>query len=366
MNDSGLDDGFGSADGDDPFLSMKAPPRTDSVESIDKGFSVSIRKEGIKAQGPAPQIAPPPPQRGVISDRVNPFDKGDEVAETLLTQEETTPAPALERTDSQDTPQTPLFDEDVSQPLEDFPRINYEGNGWEMQLRQPNKKKITGQRFWKKIFVRIVYQGDNPVVQLYNQVTDKQPFQELPLQPSYSVSEIGAQQFDQFGKIFTMKLQYLFYKERPGVRPGQITKAERITSKLSQFAQYAIAGDYAGVKEFGSDLKKLGIPVEHAPQSSQLAKLGSMTYEDMKQFSVTVEEALFKLNSHRDRALTYKMEEVQVTAVDEFYVEQDYDGLVRKQIARVRLFFLAFLTGKFLVLKFEYRLHSQSNRNAWH
>lgn len=75
-----------------------------------------------------------------------------------------------------------------------------------------------------------------------------------------------------------------------------------------------------------------------------------MTYEDMKQFSVTVEEALFKLNSHRDRALTYKMEEVQVTAVDEFYVEQDYDGLVRKQIARVRLFFLAFLSGKFLFL----------------
>lgn len=355
MNDSGLDDGFGSAEGDDPFLAMKAPPRTDSVESIDKGFSVSIRaKEGIKAQGPAPHIAPPPPQRGVISDRVNPFDKGEEVAETYPTQEETTPAPGIERTDSQDTPQTPLFDEDVSQPLEDFPRVHYEGDGWEMQLRQPNKKKITGQRFWKKIFVRIVSQGDNPIVQLYNQASDKQPFQELPLQPSYSVSDIGAQQFDQFGKIFTMKLQYLFYKERPGVRPGQITKAERITSKLSQFAQYAIAGDYAGVKEFGSDLKKLGIPVEHAPQSSQLAKLGSMKYEDMKQFSVTVEEALFKLNSHRDRALTYKMEEVQVTAVDEFYVEQDFDGLVRKQIARVRLFFLAFLSGKAVWFSFGY------------
>lgn len=52
----------------------------------------------------------------------------------------------LERTDSQETPPTPLFDEDVSQPLEAFPRIDYEGPGWEMQLRQPNKKKITGQR----------------------------------------------------------------------------------------------------------------------------------------------------------------------------------------------------------------------------
>lgn len=49
-------------------------------------------------------------------------------------------------------------------------------------------------------------------------------------------------------------------------RPGQVTKAERITSKLSQFAAYAMQGDYQGVKEFGSDLRKLGLPVEHAPQ----------------------------------------------------------------------------------------------------
>jgi len=76
----------------------------------------------------------------------------------------------------------------------------------------------------------------------------------------------GAQQFDAYGKIFTIKLQYVFYKERPGVRPGQVTKAERITNKLSKFAQYAIQGDYEGCKEFGSDLKKLGLPVEHAPQ----------------------------------------------------------------------------------------------------
>lgn len=52
----------------------------------------------------------------------------------------------LQRTDSQETPPTPLFDEDVSQPLEFFPRVPYVGDGWEMQLRQPNKKKITGQR----------------------------------------------------------------------------------------------------------------------------------------------------------------------------------------------------------------------------
>lgn len=61
----------------------------------------------------------------------------------------------MQRSDSQETPPTPLFDEDTSQPLEDFPRIHYNGVGWEVQLRQPNKKKITGQRYTRIIFKSI-------------------------------------------------------------------------------------------------------------------------------------------------------------------------------------------------------------------
>ncbi|PBC32528.1 Protein stoned-B [Apis cerana cerana] len=352
--------GFGESDGFDSFLSMTAPPpepsvkRTESVDS-DAGpdFSVFIKpkegdQSGTEGGAAVPVLAPPPksPQNTAYVDtspRFNPFDKSGSAQDAIPVTE--TVQPEITRTDSQETPPTPLFDEDVSQPLEDFPRVTYTGDGWEMHLRQPNKKKITGQRFWKKIFVKLVYQGDNPVLQLFNSREDKDPFQELPLVPSYSVSDIGAQQFDQYGKIFTVKLQYIFYKERPGVRPGQVTKAERLTNKLSQFAAYAIQGDYQGVKEFGSDLKKLGLPVEHAPQISELFKLGSQCYEDMKQFSCAIEEALFRLPAHRDRALNYKTEDVQITVVDELYVEQNAQGQVEKQIARVRLFFLGFLSG---------------------
>ncbi|XP_076244000.1 uncharacterized protein LOC143185149 [Calliopsis andreniformis] len=353
--------GFGEADGFDSFLSMTAPPpeptvkRTESADS-DEGpdFSVFIKPKeadqtGTTEGAAVPVLAPPPksPQNtayGDSSPRFNPFDKSGFAQDAIAPTETAQPA-EMTRTDSQETPPTPLFDEDVSQPLEDFPRITHTGDGWDMQLRQPNKKKITGQRFWKKIFVRLVYQGDSPALHLFNSKDDKDPFQELLLLPCYSVSDIGAQQFDQYGKIFTVKLQYIFYKERPGVRPGQVTKAERLTNKLSQFAAYAIQGDYQGVKEFGSDLKKLGLPVEHAPQISQLLKLGSQNYEDMKLFSCAIEEALFRLPAHRDRALTYKMEEVQISVVDELYVEQNAEGHVDKQIARVRLFFLGFLSG---------------------
>ncbi|XP_034938748.1 protein stoned-B-like [Chelonus insularis] len=355
--------GFGESDGFDSFLSMTAPPdekkitRTESADSDEApDFSVIIKPKeggseaGLIEGGPVPVLAPPPksPQNSAFTDsspRFNPFDKSGGFAQEAVIPSETAQTAEMTRTDSQETPPTPLFDEDVSQPLEDFPRITYVGEGWEMHLRQPNKKKITGQRFWKKIFVRLVYQADAPVLQLFNNKDDKDPFQELPLLTCYSVSEIGAQQFDQYGKIFTVKLQYIFYKERPGVRPGQVTKAERITNKLSQFAAYAIQGDYQGVKEFGSDLKKLGLPVEHAPQITPFFKLGSLSYEDMKVFSSIIEEALFKLPAHRDRALTYKMEEVQINVVDELYVEQNAYGHVEKQIARVRLFFLGFLSG---------------------
>ncbi|XP_046664273.1 protein stoned-B isoform X2 [Homalodisca vitripennis] len=367
--------GFGAEDNFDAFLATQEPAtvlhttprfsRGASAESDEheNDFNVFIKPKqagemGIAAEvgGVLPALAPPPrsPINNAFQDtspRFNPFDKTQEIpaqvtdnifAQAVLPGEG---EKILERTDSQETPPTPLFDEDVSQPLEPFPRIHYVGSGWEMQLRQPNKKKITGQRFWKKVFMKLVYQGENPVLQLFNNKDDKDPFQELPLQPCYSVSDIGAQQYDNFGKIFTVKLQFIFYKERPGVRPGQVTKAERITNKLSQFAAYAIQGDYQGVKEFGSDLKKLGLPVEHAPQISQLFKIGSQNYEDMKQFSVCVEEALFRLPAHRDRALNYKMEEVQITAVDELYVDQNSTGGVIRQIARVRLFFLGFLSG---------------------
>ncbi|XP_030763602.1 LOW QUALITY PROTEIN: protein stoned-B-like [Sitophilus oryzae] len=346
--------GFGNDGGFDEFLAMRAPPggkRRDSQDSDEeKDFSVVIRPKTEDAfSGITPILAPPPAQTQVAfsdtSPRFNPFDQQTDVT-AAVPQDQAVPfSTELKRSDSQESPSTPLFDDDTSQPLEDFPRIKYNGEGWEMHLRQPNKKKITGQRFWKKVLLKLQYQQDCVLLQLYNQQSDKDPFQELPLQPCYSVSEIGAQQYDQFGKIFTIKLQYIFYKERPGVRPGQVKKAERITNKLSQFAAYAIQGDYQGVKEFGSDLKKLGLPVEHAPQVSQVMKLGSLSYEDLKQFSFCIEEALFRLQAHRDRALHYKMEEVQVTVVDELYVEQSSEGYVEKQIARVRLFFLGFLTG---------------------
>ena len=53
-------------------------------------------------------------------------------------------------TEAGETPETPLFDTDVSRPLEPIPRLGYAGDGWEMFIRHPPKKKITSQRYTRE------------------------------------------------------------------------------------------------------------------------------------------------------------------------------------------------------------------------
>lgn len=346
LQEDGDDAGFGSMDIFDPFApkvppqpkaSPKAPVKEVSQDSFDDDdvgpdLSVVIRPKmrevaapDLASLEPPPKLQPPP--KSPVRSRFNPFDRGAAIRDEPVV-DEVGPTPALGdaaamQRESAESPSTPLFDEDTSQPLEEF-RPKFEGDGWEMMLRHPNKKKITGNRYWKKVFVRMTEQN---ILYLHNSREDADPFQEVPLQACYSLSEMGAQQFDAYGKIFTVKLQYVFYKERMGVRPGQIHKV--MQGQITSVGQFA----------------KLGLPLEHAPQVSQLLKLGTQSCEDLKSFCQVVEDALFRLQIHRDRALTYKTEEIQVTVQDEFIVEQDKTGHVWKQKARVRVFFLAFVTG---------------------
>jgi hypothetical protein len=266
-------------------------------------------------------------------------------ATPLIARREENPFAAMVADGENDLEDGPLFDDDTSQPIPPFPRTQDAVEGWEMYIRHPPKKKMTAQRFWKKIYVRLSMQAGTPCVQLFDTKDSKDAFQEVALQAAYSLSDISHQVFDQYSKIFTLKLQFVSYKERAGIRPGQVTKMQKLTGKLSFLAKAVEDADYQGVKEFASDMKKLGIPVEHAPTVSELLKLGSTDFEELKRFSVALEERLFRMDALRDRSITYKTEEIQLTAVDEVFVEQTKTGHVIKQLCRVRVFFLSFLSG---------------------
>ncbi|XP_022251647.1 uncharacterized protein LOC106467754 [Limulus polyphemus] len=332
-----------------PVEKLPKKPSEDSFSDEDEGNTVDfsflikpkIRSRPIKDKSslqPMP-LLPPPPRSPDYSSALSTteFGYGPRLSEGKLTLETTDKLPEQEielpaafgessvpinQTDSSETA-SPLFDDDISEPLEDFISKSSD-DGWELLLRQPIKRKITGSRFWKKVYVKF---SENSVVQLFSLKEDSSPFQEVPLQACYSMSEISSQQYDVYGKIFTVKLHFVFYRERVGVRPGQISKV--------------IQGQVTSISQIG----KLGLPLQHVPQISSLLKLGSQSYKDIKTFVQAVEDTLFHLPTHRDQVMNHKAEEVQVTVYDEMIVHQDKNGQVLKQKARVRVFFLSFISG---------------------
>lgn len=85
--------------------------------------------------------------------------------------------------------------------------------------------------------------------------------------------------------------------------------------------------------------------LQHTPQINELLKFGSHNYEHLKQFKAAIEQTLFKMPVVRDRALTYKAEEMQIQMQDEYYCELSTAGIIQYHKARVRLFLLSFLNG---------------------
>ncbi|VDK51934.1 unnamed protein product, partial [Cylicostephanus goldi] len=144
---------------------------------------------------------------------------------------------------------------------------------------------------------------------------------ELLLQATYSLSDTTLQAYDVYGKIHTVKLQYVLYKEKVGIRPGQISRL------------------------VDGHITKYGLPLEHTAQCTVLLKFGSLTSTELQSFVSTIEDVLFKCPAKRDTKPVYKQDEVQIHCYDEYSAYVDKDGVLSDQKARVRLFCLAFVTG---------------------
>ncbi|ELU00579.1 hypothetical protein CAPTEDRAFT_171853 [Capitella teleta] len=266
--------------------------------------------------------------------RVNPFDKEPPLDEKFA---------KFETKDSKDETKSPMsgastddspYEEEL-EPLDPF-HPPFDGPGWKMLLRQPIKKKLTQNRFWKPVFVRLVMQKDVPTIRVFNNDQEAQPIHELPLQPAYNLCNLGLQQFDQFGKCHTVKIQYVFYRERVGV------KADRITPTLSDLTRVR---DFKSLKDLVHRPKTTMI-LDHAPQASELLKFGGLEYDEFKCFIRSIEDALFLLKSGRDsKSMSYTKDEITVDVVDEYYADIDRDGHIIFHKGRIRMFCLAFITG---------------------
>lgn len=78
---------------------------------------------------------------------------------------------------------SPLYDEDDSQELTEFP-AKFVGEGWNLMIRYPIKKKIMGDRYWKTCFVKLL----ENMLQIYASRSDQKPILEILLQVNYAIT----------------------------------------------------------------------------------------------------------------------------------------------------------------------------------
>lgn len=307
----------------------------------DFGFTLDIKpvgegeKSGVGDLPVAPALAPPPKApKSPQPPRENPFDRDSppeenfaqfEVMDTEKTKEVKEMVPKSMSTES-GTATTEEEEEEVDlPPLEPY-LPECERDSFKLMLRYPTKKKLAGNRYWKNVSVKLEKQKDGLMVKVLNDARDPLAIQELLLQPCYSLSDLTLQQYDQYGKIHTVKLQYVFYKERVGI------KTERITPSIVKFKKR-------------SEKPKATMILDHSPQVSELLKFGSLDKPEIMQFIQKLEDAFMNLEAHREKTLTYTKDEVTAEVRDEYYAELDKDGKVLMQKARARVFVLAFLSG---------------------
>lgn len=187
--------------------------------------------------------------------------------------------------------------------------------GWPMLLRIPEKKNIMSSRHWGPIYVRLSNEG---VLQLFYERGLDKPFRTLRLDPRHEASEHRLQNYEETGRVHTLSVDLVQYRERRRIQPKST--------------------------------------VTHQPIREQLVKLGTTCYHDYLSFRHALVELLRRLPSLAAGAGSLSPttsvggglldEEVQVEVRDEFYgTVGEGDGRILKRSVITRVYVLAFLTG---------------------
>ncbi|KAG1972944.1 stonin-2 [Pimephales promelas] len=180
--------------------------------------------------------------------------------------------------------------------------------GWPMLLRIPEKKNIMSSRHWGPIFVRLTKSGQ---LQLFYEKGLEKPFKEFQLNSQHEISEPKLQNYDENGRVHTISLDNVVYKEKRKIQPK--------------------------------------VTVVHLPIREQVVKLGTTNYQDFLSFRHALQESLVGLSVDQEGLnwpTTYTDEEVHVEVRDNFYgILSKGDGRILEQLVLSRVNMLAFLNG---------------------
>ncbi|NXG91529.1 STON2 protein, partial [Stercorarius parasiticus] len=182
-------------------------------------------------------------------------------------------------------------------------------DGWPMMLRIPEKKNIMSSRHWGPIYVKLT---DSGCIQLFYEKGLEKPFREFKLEINHEISERKLQNYDENGRIHSVRLDRTTYKEKKKYQPKP-----------------AIA---------------------HTAEREQIIKLGTTNYEDFLSFISAVQDTLMNLPaSSTDLStvgLNYQEEEITVDVRDEFHgILAKGDSVILQHSVLTHIYVLSFLSG---------------------
>ncbi|NWY53780.1 STON2 protein, partial [Chionis minor] len=182
-------------------------------------------------------------------------------------------------------------------------------DGWPMMLRIPEKKNIMSSRHWGPIYVKLT---DTGCIQLFYEKGLEKPFREFKLEINHEISERKLQNYDENGRIHSVRLDRTTYKEKKKYQPKP-----------------AIA---------------------HTAEREQIIKLGTTDYEDFLSFISAVQDTLMNLPaSSTDLStvgLNYQEEEITVDVRDEFHgILAKGDSVILQHSVLTHIYVLSFLSG---------------------
>ncbi|KAM8807582.1 stonin-2 [Eudromia elegans] len=182
-------------------------------------------------------------------------------------------------------------------------------DGWPMMLRIPEKKNIMSSRHWGPIYVKLT---DSGCIQLFYEKGLEKPFREFKLEINHEISERKLQNYDENGRIHSVRIDRTTYKEKKKYQPKP-----------------AIA---------------------HTAEREQVIKLGTTDYEDFLSFISAVQDTLMNLpTSSTDLStvgLNYQEEEITVDVRDEFHgILAKGDNVILQHSVLTHIYVLSFLSG---------------------
>ncbi|ELW49886.1 Stonin-2 [Tupaia chinensis] len=181
--------------------------------------------------------------------------------------------------------------------------------GWPMMLRIPEKKNIMSSRHWGPIYIKLT---DSGFLQLYYEQGLEKPFREFKLETCHEISEPRLQNYDENGRIHSLRIDRVTYKEKKKYQPKPA--------------------------------------VAHTAEREQVIKLGTTNYDDFLSFIRAVQDQLMDLPvlsmDLSTVGLNYIEEEITVDVRDEFSgIVSKGDNHVLQHHILTRIHVLTFLSG---------------------